>query len=364
MSLRIIIVFLFLTMISVKSGRTAIRLPSDNVKRYEVIFGESYHNYLPDKLIRLDVVFKNNSSAYLALSKELVVLDTAGNKVWNTMINLELIPNGNTTIPLMVPVPKYPGIFTLTTGNSADRCEGLVPSFEFNVVQPKKSPRLTKILVYTPDYEDGLNAFLKTWGIKAPMISWGQVLLCGEKTWTRFSEGDPEITQLIARALKREMSVIFLDFGASGSKEIKPSKILLPYGLIVNFIKAPTAEKSFVLKSGLNELAFGFTSNTMKNWNGSDGHSIPDAALRFEGSGVKINAFATAGNNPERFPVVELIPNSGKGKLYISQVITQERLTESVRSGRYKPASPAYDPMAVQFLLNLISATVGDNLLK
>jgi hypothetical protein len=102
----------------------------------------------------------------------------------------------------------------------------------------------------------------------------------------------------------------------------------------------------------------------MQSWNGCYGIVVPAIDLRFEGKGAEINAYATTGENPYRFPIVELVPLNGKGKLYLSQIMTDGRLDDSVKPPRNKPALPAYDPMAVQFLLNLISATVGDNLLK
>jgi hypothetical protein len=364
LTLRLGLFFILFTLISGENVRAIVYFPADTVKKYQVTFGESYHNYLPGKLLRIEVAFKNNSSDKLNVSQELVVLDSANNKAWKTIINLELQSKGSTSIPLLIPAPKFPGKYRLTTGNSSGNYGAENPLFEVNVVVPKKSPRLTKILVHTPDSEVDLGVFLKSWGIKAPMVSWGQVLLCGKGSWTLFAEGDQEVTQLISRALRREMSVIFLDFGPSGSGDAKPEKLLLPYGVTVSFISGGSAEKSFVLKSDMNELTYDFSNHTMRDWNGFDGVSVPGTDMRFEGKSVKIIACATSGENNLRYPVVEIIPRDGKGKLYLSQIITDGRLTDVERSGRYNPKTPAYDPMAVQFLLNLISATVGDNLLK
>jgi hypothetical protein len=364
LTLRLGLFFILFTLISGENVRAIVYFPADTVIKYQVTFGESYHNYLPGKLLRIEVAFKNNSADELKVSQELVVLDSANNKTWKTIINLELQSKGSTSIPLLIPAPKFPGTYRLTTGDSSGKYGEENPLFEVNVVVPKKSPRLTKILVHTPDSEVDLGAFLKTWGIKAPMVSWGQVLLCGKKTWTLFMEGDQEITQLISRALRREMSVIFLDFGPSGPIDANPEKMLLPFGVSVSFIKGAAAEKSFILKSDIKELTYDFSNRTMRNWNGFDGVSVPGTDIRFEGKGVKIIACATSGENNLRYPVVEIIPRDGKGKLYLSQIITDGRVMDVERSGRYNPKAPAYDPMAVQFLLNLISATVGDNLLK
>jgi len=265
----------------------------------------------------------------------------------------------------MVPVPKFTGTFTLTAGDAAGGNSEGIPSFRFHVIRPNKSPRLAKILVHTPDNEALLNAFLKTWNIKAPTISWGQVLLLGKKSQTLLAAGDHGIIQLIDRALNREMSVIFLDFGsASDGREANTPKIQLPFDVSVSFIKASSPEQAFMLKSDYKELTYSFSSNKVESWNGFYGVTVPSTDLRFEGKRVKINAYATAGNNPFRFPVVELIPLNGKGKIYLCQLLTDGRLDALSKTPRNKPGLPAYDPMAVQFLLNLISASVGDNLLK
>lgn len=262
----------------------------------------------------------------------------------------------------MVPVPIFPGSYRLTIAEKTGGRGDATPVFEFHVIQPRKSARLSKILVHTPDWEEDLNKFLKTWDVKAPTMSWGQVLLLGKKGWTRFVSGDQEAILLVDRALKREMSVIFLDFGPIDENRL--TNILLPYDVSVSFTKAKSPEQSFVLKSDYKELADNFTKNVMQSWNGFYGVAVPATNIRFEGKGVKINAYATTGENPYRFPIVELIPLTGKGKLYLSLIITDGRLDESVKSPRNQPGLPAYDPMAVQFLLNLISASVGDNLLK
>ena len=359
---RIVLLMIIFEVVTGKGSRATGSVNSGDEKKYEVTFGESYHNYLPGSLLSIGVVFKNTTNDSLKISRELLVTDSDGIKVWNTVINLGLRPSGSVTIPLMVPVSKSSGAFTLTIAEEANGAPA--PSFLFSVIQPKKSPRLSKILVHTPDSEVGLNKFLKSWDIKAPTISWGQVLLFGKKSWTQYVAGDKEITQLVDRALKREMSVIFIDFGPVGKTEDPLKKISLPFDVSVSFIKAKAPEQSFVLKSDYKELTFDFSSSQMQHWNGFLGVTVPANDLMFDGKDVKINAYATAGENPYRFPLVELIPKHGKGKIYLSQIITEKRLDESVKPQRSHPELPAYDPVAVQFLLNLISATVGDNLLK
>lgn len=362
---RIVLLFIMVTNFATEQSQATRYFSSVGGKKYQVTFSESYSNYSPGSLMRIGVVFKNSSSDDVKVSQELMVLDSSEAKAWNTVINLELLPDGSVTVPLLVPVPKFPGTFKLTTGDAAGgNSEGL-PSFGFNVIEPKKSPRLSKILVHTPDNEVALNKFLKNWEIKAPSVSWGQVLLLGKRSRILFATGDHDITQLVDRALKREMSVIFLDFGpANEGIATNAPKMALPFDISVTFIKAPTPEQEYTLKSDYKELIYNLKTSQVKNWNGYYGVTVPAADLRFDGKGVKINAYVTAGNNPYRFPVVELVPLNGRGKLYICQLLTDGRLDESVKPPRNQPGLPAYDPMAVQFLLNLISATVGDNLLK
>jgi len=357
----VLLLTLFIIAVGIKSWATGACSVGEE-KKYGVTFGDSYHNYLPGNLLRIGVVFKNNSSDSVKVSQELIVLDSAGVKIWDTVINLELLPDKGITVPLMVPVPQSTGTFDLTVTDTANGTGAVYALFKFNVIQPKKSARLSKILVHTPDWEEGLNKFLKSWDIKAPTMSWGQVLLLGKRGWARFASGDQEVTQLVDRALKREMSVIFLDFGPLDERKLP--KMSLPYDVIVSFIKAKSPEQSFVLKSDYKELSYDLTNHVMQSWNGCYGVVVPAIDLRFEGKDVKINAYATTGQNPYRFPVVELVPINGKGKLYLSQIVTEGRLDETVKHPRNQPALPAYDPMAVQFLLNLISSTVGDNLLK
>ena len=362
-TLRILFLVCFFGTTPIKESFAFASLPDFGVKNYQILFGESYIDFLPGTLNRMDVTFKNRDTLNLKLSQELVILDSALVKVWKTMINLELGPDESTVIQLMIPVPRNPGCFTITPGGAADQSAEARPSRIFNVIQPAKSPRLTKILVHAPGFEVDLNEFVKRWGIKAPTISWAQVLLCGKKSWTRFCEGEPEITQLISRSLRREMSVIFLDFGIPDTRSAQ-SKLNLPFGIKMSFIPLKSTGQTFLLKPDLLELNYGLETGPISKWNGYDGITIPETEMRFEGKGVKINALATAGENPVRFPVVEMIPENGKGKLYLCQLITSGRLDESAPPMRYKPEIPVYDPMAVQFLLNLISASVGDNLLK
>ena len=359
-SVRIIFILVICTGLIGIENAACGHLPTSEAEKYRVTFGESYIDFLPGSLIRMEVIFKNNVSKNIQVSQELVVLDSTKNKVWKTIINLSLAPEDSSTIQFMVPVPKVPGCYTLTLGKTANQGFLSIPKRIFNAIQPTKSPRLEKILVHTPDSEAELNAFLKTWTIKAPAFSWAQVLLLGKTSWRLFTTGDQQITQLINRALRREMSVIFLDFGPAEDK----SDFVLPFDISVRFVPFSSPEKNFILKSGFHELNYGLTTGRIDKWNGFEGITVPAEEMKFEGKGVKIVALATTNGNTVRFPLVEINPQYGKGKLYLCQLITDGRLDQDIQPPRYKPGVPAYDPMSVQFLLNLISASVGDNLLK
>jgi|GEM_PF-935650 len=367
LNLRVQIIFPILVFVSIlNNDAVAVRHTfTDDKPDYRVTFSTPEPNYLPGSTLRVGITFKNLSSRTIAISQDLMVLDTIGAKVWKTVINLELELNQSVTIPLMVPVPKSQGRFKLTAGqNIVGRGETNL-SFEFLVVQPVKSDRLSKIMVHTPDSEVFLNTFLKTWSIKAPTISWGQVLLLGKKSWASYAGGDREMAQLIDRALKREMSVIFIDFGSNAVDSLgNLPKYGLPFNVTVSLTKASSPEQKFEIKPVNKELIHNLTNTTIDKLNGYYGVSVPATDMKFEGKNVKINALVTTGTNPFRFPVVELVPATEKGKVYLCQLLTDGRLDESVKPQRNHSELPAYDPVAVQFLLNLISASVGDNLLK
>lgn len=331
---------------------------------FDTSFGGCYSNFLPGSLIRLEVIFKNHTAILTPVREEIHILDSLGVIVWKTTLNLDLSPNGDLKLPLLVPVPKIQGHYTLTLGESSEEQMGMIPKIAFNAIQPQKSPRLSKILVTTPDFEDDLGRFIKTWDIKAPTFSWAQVLLCGKASYQRYVAGDPQLTQLISRALHREMSVIFLDFAPPDTILSVESKTLIPFGLTAHFIPLKTGEQIFQLKSENPELPYNLANYQTLRWNGCNGIAVPATQLIFEGRGVKIRADVSSGADPVQYPVVEIIPAAGKGRLILSQLITDGRIDDSNMPGRFKADLPAYDPMAVQFLLNLISSAVGDNLLK
>jgi len=291
-------------------------------------------------------------------------LNTNNEKVWNTRINLQLKSSQEFTVPFMVPVPQLPGTYILTIPKTQIAVAEHLPLFKFNVIEPHKSARLSKIQVVAPEWEERLDSFLTTWAIRAPSISFGQVVLCGKKTLQRLIDRDEEAQQLIDRALRRDMSVIFLDFGPVEMKEGSDLNIKLPYDVKVNFIKASSPEINFIPDRSIKALNYDFPTDNFYSLNGLNGISIPPVDMRFEGKDIVISNYANAGKKPFRSPVVELKPIGGKGKVILCQVITDGRLDEKVKPPRSSPELPAYDPLTVQFILNLISASVGDELLK
>jgi len=331
---------------------------------YSVKFGSSDHNYIKDNRVRIDVLFKNLSDKSIDVAQQLIVLNTNAQRVWKTQINIQLKPDQQYTVPFLVPVPQLPGNYTLTIPGDSTKAAEQRPTFKFIVIEPRKAPRLSKIMVLAPDWEVELLAFVNSWSIKAPSISWGQVVLCGKKTWKRMLEGDKEANQLIDRALKRDMSVIFLDFGPVEVKEGSEIQAKLPYDVKVNFIKASAPEINFIPERSIKALNYEFKSDNFYSLNGINGISVPPVEMRFEGKDIAIINYATTGKKPFRSPVVELKSKDEKGKLILCQVITDGRLDDKVKPPRNKPELPAYDPLAVQFILNLISASVGDDLLK
>jgi len=359
----LIVVFIF-SLISFEKVKANEIIPIEAQIDYTVKFGDSYHNYAKGNRVRISVLFKNLTSKISDVAQELLVLNSNSEKVWKTRINLQLKPYQEFIVPIMVPVPELSGNYILTIPKTAAVSEEQLPLFKFIVIEPHKSTRLSKLQVVAPEWEEKLDSFLVTWAIRAPSISFGQVVLCGKKTWQLLANGDENTKQLIDRALKRDMSVIFLDFGPVEMKEGTEFKIKLPYDAKVNFVQASSPEVNFIPERSIKFLNYDFPSDHFYSLNGLNGVSIPAVDMRFEGKDILISNFATTGKKPYRFPVVELKPKIGKGKVILCQVITEGRLDEKAKTPRNRPELPAYDPLAVQFVLNLISASVGDELLK
>lgn len=359
----LITVFIYL-MLAFLHLNAAISDQGEPQKGYIVRLGDTYHNYSRGSHVRIGISFKSIQDKMVNVSQEIVVLDRQGVRVWDTRINLQLQPGQEFDVPFMAPVPEAPGSYTLTIPDTSRIEPDHIPSFRFIVIEPHKSQRLSLITVLAPEWEKDLNSFVDQWEIKASSISFGQVVLCGKKTMQRLVDGDNEAEQLIDRALRREMSVIFLDFGPVELKKDTDYRIRLPYDIQVNFVKAPAPELNFIPEKNNAALNYDLPLGDFHSLNGINGISIPPVDMRLKGKGAEVANLATTGKKPFRFPVIELKPKNRRGRIILCQVITEGRLDEKVIPARNRPELPAYDPFAVQFVLNLISASVGDDLLK
>jgi hypothetical protein len=360
----ILILVFICGIISISHPVTAGNKAVEQQVSYIVKFGDTYHNYSKEGYVRIGISFKNIKDNPIDVKQEIIVLNAVRERVWDTKINMQLQPRQEFKVPFMLAVPKIPGSYTLTIPKDSGASAEEYPQFNFVVIDPHKSKKLSLITVLAPDWEEDLLGFVDRWEIKAASISFGQAVLCGKKTLQRLAEGDKEAQQLIDRALKRDMSVIFLDFGPVEIKEGIDYKITLPYGVKVKFIKATAPELNFIPERSIKALNYDLPMDHFYSLNGINGISVPPIDMKLEGKDVGISNLATAGKNPFRFPIVELKPESVKGKIILCQVITDGRLDEKVIPPRNRYDLPAYDPFAVQFVLNLISASVGDDLLK
>jgi hypothetical protein len=340
-------------------------MPQDNQKEeYTVRFGDSFHNYKKGSYIRIEISFKNLKGNQVDVAQDIIVINSENQRVWDTRINLQLQPDQEFKIPFRVPVPQAPGNYVLTIPNASGTSTEHLPLFNFVVIEPHKSQKLSLITVLAPDWEEDLTGFVDQWEIKASSISVGQAVLCGKKTWQRLADGDNAAQQLIERALRRDMSVVFLDFGPTEIKDGTEFKIKLPFDLKVSFMKASSPELNFLTEKSIKGLNNDLPMDNFYSLNGLNGISVPPVDMKTEGKNVTVSNLATTGSNPFRFPVVEVKNKSGKGRIVLCQVITEGRLDEKVIAPRNSPELPAYDPLAVQFVLNLISSSVGDELLK
>ncbi len=336
----------------------------DQEIRYNVRFGDTYHNYSKGSYVRIGISFKNLKETPLDVSQEIDVNNSRGEKVWDTWINIQLRSEQEFNIPFMVPVPPTPGSYTLTIPHTAGADPDHKPSFRFVVIEPHISKKLSLITVVVPEWEDNLKNFVDRWEIKSSTISLGQVVLCGKKTLQRMEDGDSEARQMIDKALRRDMSVVFLDFGPVEIKENSNLKADLPNDIQVNFVKTAMPELNFIPDKSVPALNYDLPWNDFQSLNGFNGISIPPVDMNLTGREAEVTHLAITGKNPFRFPVIELKPKGRKGAIILSQVITEGRLDEKVIPPRNRLELPAYDPFAVQFVLNLISASVGNDLLK
>ena len=160
------------------------------------------------------------------------------------------------------------------------------------------------------------------------------------------------------------MSVIFLDFGPTGTDSSQATKIKLPFSVEAEFKPVTLKENSFSILPENKKMGYNLTNLNIIRWNGYNGITVPPFEMQLKAKGIISNAYVKSENEPNRFPVVEIKSKNDKGKVILCQLITEGRLDENVKSVRNRPDLPVYDPVVVQFLLNLISTSVGEELMR
>lgn len=339
-------------------------LKAQSPKGIKAIWRMHGSNFQPGRNISLDITFQNEGDRPAALTAQVEILNEKGEKVWDNRLNFELKPLQEFKIPLMVPAPKAEGDYRLTLNNEQQLFTGLPPAEPIRVIEPEKSERLGKIMVTVPEWESQLHGFVEKWELEAPSISWGQVVLCGSQTWQRFSNGDKETAQLLDRALRRGMSVLFLDFGPKALTGGAELNVKLPFGAGTQFYPTSDSISSAVIVSANKEMNFNIENPSVPSFNGMGGAVFPVLGMKIDPAGLALNPYLAAGTSNAQYPVVELKPKNGLGKLILCRLITDGRLDESRKNVRNRPDLPFYDPLAEQLILNLISASVGEELMK
>jgi hypothetical protein len=266
-------------------------------------------------------------------------------------------------IPMMVKVPEADGKYVLRACED-ESGEKLCEDVPFDVFQPEKSRKMSKIMVYVPDYEASLKQFVEEWNIKAPSFSWGQCMLCSYRTWQRLKNGDTDVRDEIERALRRNMSVIFLDFGPADMPDVDQQEIDLPFRISAYFSGEAKPESSFSILSKDKELNFHLQNMESGNWNGFDNVTVPPVHMFVKVKGGSKKNLVRTGTNPYRFPVVSVSIGRGRGKVILSQLLTDGRLLKPKERVQGIKGEFHYDPLTVQLVLNLISMSVDNSLLQ
>jgi hypothetical protein len=86
--------------------------------------------------------------------------------------------------------------------------------------------------------------------------------------------------------------------------------------------------------------------------------------MKITTSGGTLQNLVKAGVNPYRFPVVAIHGEKGKGSIVLSMLRTKGRLDEHSLVDINTSDELLYDPLAVQFVMNLISMSIDEKLLK
>ncbi len=341
----------------------AAPLSAQKRERVQLNFQLTDLNYLPGSQFPMEVAFANKSDKSVALSVQGEIRSEDGKLIWDNQLNFELQALQEFKIPLRIPVPQTEGDYSLSFISSEALLTEPVPVVTFRVIQPKKSERLKKILVTVPEEEHALHEFIEQWELEAPSISWGQVVLCGRQTWQRFSNGEKETIQLLDRALKRGMSVIFLDFGPGKIDQGEAPVVRLPWGAKAEFHPLSAPGTGFTIVNKDKELSYNLADSTVLSLNGYLGQSYPSLSYTIQSKGLSVNHWIAVSDSTH-FPVTELKPVNNPGRLILCQLTTEGRLEKTTANQRIRPDLPAYDPLAVQIILNLISASVGEEMMR
>ena len=317
-------------------------------------------NYVPGGLIRFDFGATNQSQSAKASTIPLEIRDQTGKVVWNNLINIEAGANHPVKLSLMANAPSAGGSYILTINGNNNRFAHPLPAIPFFVTEPAKPKLLAKILVTVPEGETELHHFVEKWAIEAPSISWGQIVLCGKKTWQNYIRGEKETINLIERALRRSMTVIFLDFqplGANGES----ATVTLP--LSVSASPDSEYEPGEIVQIANKEMLFNMPADQFGQLNGLNGNICHTTGFRVKGNKIDIEPLIKSEKREKVAPVVKIAAQNGNGTIVLCGILTEGRLDESVKKLRNQPELSTYDPVAVQFLLNLIAASVDKNLL-
>ena len=320
-------------------------------------------HFMPGQLIRVDVQLNNHTSGTIRNRTRLQVVNTGGLEQWSTLLKIPLQANQQFHIPLMIKAPEIEGKYVLRAkeDESGDKLSEDMP---FDVFQPEKSKKLSKIMVYVPDYETDLIKFVDEWNIKAPSFSWGQCMLCSYRTWQRLQNGDTDVSAEIERAIHRNMSVIFLDFGPATMPDVDQQEIDLPFRISAYLSGKAKPETDFSMISKDRELNYHMLNMESGNWNGFGEVTVPPVLMEVKVKGGTKKNLVQTGKNPYRFPVVSISLGKGRGKVILSQLLTDGRLLKPDGTTPARKDSLSYDPLAVQLVLNLISSSVDNSLLQ
>ncbi|GET25292.1 hypothetical protein NT017_16210 [Prolixibacter sp. NT017] len=320
-------------------------------------------HFLPGQAVKVDINLNNHSSGLIRSRTQLKIVNQGGMESWSTLLRIPLKANQPFHIPMMVKVPEEEGKYVLRAceEESGDKlCEDI----PFDVFKPEKSQKMSKIMVYVPEYETSLKQFVEEQNIKAPSFSWGQCMLCSYRTWQRLKNGDSDVSAEIERALRRNMSVIFLDFGPAEMPDVDQQEIDLPFRISAYFSGEAKPETSFSIISKSKELNYHLQGMESGNWNGFDKVTVPPVRMFLKVKGGTTKHLIQAGTNPYRFPVVSISTGRGHGKVILSQLLTDGRLLNLAGKIQGLKGEFHYDPLTVQLVLNLISMSVDNSLLQ